>query len=76
MQTSRAYKRARAMNAANKMRANRQQRTTTQTPGTGGQSPGIGIQQQRYREMGQENQRQEQNRPPKDDSMYDIYKTD
>ena len=76
MRQSNAYKRARAMNARNKMLANRDQRTTTQTPGTGGQSPGIGIQQQRYRQIGQDNAAAKAMRPQVDDTLYDIYKTD
>jgi len=71
-----AYKRVRAYNAQNKMMANRDQRTTDRTPGTGGQSAGIGLQQERYRQIGQDNQAAKANRPDMDDSMYDIYKTD
>ena len=71
-----ALKRARAYNAQNKMLANRDQRTTTQTPGTGGQSAGIGYQQERYRQIGQENAAAKANRPDMDNTMYDIYKTD
>ena len=71
-----AYKRARAYNAQERMLRNRPQRTTTQRPGTGGQSMGIGMQQQRYRQIGQENAQAKANRPELDNSMYDIYKTD
>ena len=71
-----AYKRTRAINAGNAMAAGRQERTTTQTPGTGGFTAGLAIQQERYRRMGQDNQRVEGMRPKVDDSMYDIYKTD
>ena len=71
-----AYKRARAYNAQNRILANRDQRTTTQTPGTGGQSAGIGYQQERYRQIGQDNAAAEANRPDMDSSIYDVYKTD
>lgn len=71
-----AYKRARAYNAQERTLRNRQQRTTTQRPGTGGFSQGIGMQQQRYREIGQQNAQAQANRPEMDNSMYDIYKTD
>nr|BDD45489.1 hypothetical protein 1 [Paracoccaceae bacterium] len=70
-----AYKRARAYNAQERTLRNRQQRTTTQTPGTGGFSEGIGIQQQRYREVGKENDQIAANRPDMDNSLYDIYQT-
>ena len=71
-----AYKRARAFNAQNKMLNNMQQSTTTQRAGTGGFTGGLAIQQERYRQMGLDNQQAEANRPQVDNSMYDIYKTD
>lgn len=71
-----AYKRARAYNAQNKMLANRDQKTTTQTPGTGGFTQGLGIQQERYRQMGNERDAAESNRPKVYSTMYDIYKPD
>ena len=70
-----AYKRARAYNANERTLRNRDIKTTTQRPGTGGQSAGIGIQQARYRDIGSQNQRQESLRPQVDDSIYDVYKT-
>ena len=69
-----AYRRAKAYNAKNKLLANRDQRTTTQTPGTGGFTQGLSIQQQRNREMGEERRISEGNRPDMDNSIYDIYK--
>ena len=69
----RAYGLARAYNANKKLSQNRQQRTTDRTPGTGGFTQGIGIQQERYRNIGEENQRQERNRPDLDNNIYDIY---
>ena len=72
----RALARVRAYNGQNRILANRDQPTTTQTPGSGGQSAGLGIQQQRYRDIGQEQDAQVQSRPEMDNSMYDIYKTD
>ena len=69
-----AHRRAKAYNAQNKLLANRDQRTTTQTPGTGGFTQGLGIQQQRNREMGEERRINEGNRPEMDNSIYDIYK--
>ena len=71
-----SYKRTRAMNAQNAIRSSRQPRTTSQTPGTGGFTAGLAIQQERYRRMGQENRQAEGMRPQVDNSMYDIYKTD
>ena len=76
MQQSNAYKRAKALNAQNKMLANRDQRTTTQKPGSGGFSGGVGIQQQRYREIGQQNERTKGFMPELEDNIYDIYKGD
>ena len=70
-----AYKRARAYKGNMAQNAKRPERTTTQTPGTGGFTAGIETQQQRYREMGQENERAEGLMPDKDTSIYDdIYK--
>ena len=69
-----AHRRAKAYNAQNKLLANRDQRTTTQTPGTGGFTQGLGIQQQRNREIGEERRINEGNRPEMDNSIYDIYK--
>ena len=69
-----AHRRAKAYIAHNKLLANRDQRTTTQTPGTGGFTQGLGIQQQRNREMGEERRINEGNRPEMDNSIYDIYK--
>ena len=69
-----AHRRAKAYNAQNKLLANRDQRTTTQTPGTGGFTQGLGIQQQRNREMGEERRINKGNRPDMDNSIYDIYK--
>jgi hypothetical protein len=71
-----AYKRARAFNAQNKMLNNMQQRTTDQRAGTGGFTGGLGIQQERYRQMGYENEQAKANRPQLDNSMYDIYSSD
>ena len=68
-----ALKRARAYQGNMAYNAKRQERTTTQTPGTGGMSPGIGMQQERYREIGQENEAAKGNRPDLDNAMYDIY---
>lgn len=60
--------------------AKRPIRTTSQTPGSGGLSPGVqpgtpgvGIQQQRLREVGDANRRQEAFRPDFKDTVYDIY---
>ena len=59
LQQSNAFKRAKALNAQNKMIANRDQRTTTQRPGTGGFTGGLWQQQERLAQRGKENQRQE-----------------
>ena len=69
-----ALKRARAWNGSQAYAANGPKRTEIRTPGTGGQSAGIGIQQERYREIGQDKQKSESFRPEMSDNIYeDIY---
>lgn len=68
-----ALKRARAYQGNMAYNAKRQEKTTTQTPGTGGISPGIGMQQERYREIGREKAAARSNRPDLENNMYDIY---
>lgn len=51
----------------------RQERTTSQTPGTGGMTQGLGIQQERQRQIGEDKQRAKDLRPDMDDNLYDIY---
>ena len=69
-----ALKRARAWNGRQAYAANGPKRTEIRTPGTGGQSAGIGIQQERYREIGQDKQKSESFRPEMSDDIYeDIY---
>ena len=68
-----ALKRARAYQGNMAYNAKRQEKTTTTTPGTGGLSPGIAMQQERYREIGQDNEAAKGNRPDLDNSLYDIY---
>lgn len=69
-----ALKRARAWNGRQAYRANGPKRTEILTPGTGGQSPGIGIQQERYREIGQDKRTSESFRPRMSDNIYeDLY---
>ncbi len=69
-----ALKRARAWNGRQAYAANGPKRTEIRTPGTGGQSAGIGIQQERYREIGQDKQKSESFRPEMSDNIYeDIY---
>ena len=50
-----------------------QENTTPQTPGTGGMTQGLGIQQQRQRDVGQQKRRSESFRPELEDNIYDIY---
>ncbi len=79
LEQSRAYKTAKRMSGEQRRRRNMDQRTTSRRPGSGGQTigyKGTGIQQMRNREIGQENERSAQNRPPMQDDLYDIYKTD
>ena len=76
LQQSNAYKRAKAINAQNKMLFNRDQKTTTQRPGSGGFTGGVSIQQQRNRDIGQQNERTKGFMPEMEDNMYDIYKGD
>ena len=68
-----AYKRARAYQGNMAYNAKRQIKTTSQTLGTGGQGGGIQMQQDRYREIGQEKRKSQSFRPDMDDSIYDIY---
>ena len=69
-----ALKRARAWNGRQAYEANGPKRTEIRTPGTGGQSAGIGIQQERYREIGQDKRKSESFRPEMSDDIYkDIY---
>ena len=51
----------------------RQEKTTTQTPGTGGMTQGLSIQQERQRNRGEAKERAQSFRPDMDNSIYDIY---
>ena len=53
--------------------AKKQENTTPQTPGTGGMTQGLGIQQERQRKMGEAKERAQNFRPDMDDTIYDIY---
>ena len=68
-----SYKRARAQKGQLAYEAKRPIRTRSKTPGTGGQSAGIAIQQERYRRIGEQNAADKSNRPQKDANIYDIY---
>lgn len=68
------YKRARINKGILAYDAKRQPRTTTQTPGTGGQSAGLAIQQERNRRIGVQRDAEKAKRPQMENSMYDIYK--
>ena len=68
-----AYKRAKQYQGNMAYNAKRQERTTTQTPGTGGFTGGIFQQQERYRNIGRDNAQAKSNRPDMDNSIYDIY---
>ena len=69
-----ALKRARAWNGSQAYAARGPQRTETRTPGTGGQSAGVGIQQERYREIGEDKRTSESFRPKMSDDIYkDMY---
>lgn len=68
-----AYKRARQYQGNMAYNAKRQERTTVQTPGTGGQGAGIEQQQKRYREIGQDRRQSQSFRPDLEDNLYDIY---
>jgi len=50
-----------------------QENTTPQTPGTGGMTQGLSIQQERQRKMGEAKERAQRFRPEMDDTMDDIY---
>ena len=53
--------------------AKQQENTTPQTPGTGGMTQGLGIQQERQRKMGEAKERAQSFKPDMDDTIYDIY---
>lgn len=63
-QRSTAFKRAKLRRGVIKQQQNTDKFRTERKPGTGGFSDGLGIQQQRMREKGQEIQRAEDMRPP------------
>ena len=50
-----------------------QENTTPQTPGTGGMTQGLSIQQERQRKMGEAKERAQSFRPDMDENIYDIY---
>lgn len=54
--------------------AKQQENTTPQTPGTGGMTQGLSIQQERQRRMGEAKERAQSFRPDMEDNIYDIYK--
>jgi len=53
--------------------AKQQENTTPQTPGTGGMTQGLSIQQERQRRMGEAKERAQSFRPDMEDNIYDIY---
>ena len=63
VEQERHERRVKARRGALAYERNRDQFATEQTPGTGGISPGLGIQQQRTREEGEEKRRSESLRP-------------
>ena len=67
-----ALSRARGRKGQMAYQANRPINTTTRRPGTGGQSAGIGIQQQRLREYGEGRKSDFQMKPPS--SKGDLFK--
>ena len=60
---NREERRVKAKRGALAYQRNKPMRTTERAPGTGGFSAGIGIQQQRLRELGDEKRRSESFRP-------------
>ncbi len=68
-----ALKKVRAWNGNEKYQANRQPRTVSQRPGTGGQSAGIGYQGQRTAQAASAAKSARSFRPDLDNSIYDIY---
>lgn len=71
---ARAVGRARQYRGNLAYQANSPKRTVVHTPGTGGQSAGIGIQQERYREIGNENRRMDGFKPEIKDIYKEFYK--
>jgi hypothetical protein len=69
-----ALKRAKAYKGQMAYRANTPINTTTQRPGTGGQSAGIGIQQMRMMDLSAQKARQEELRPEMVDPLSGIYR--
>jgi len=54
--------------------SSKQQRNTTpQTPGTGGMTQGLAIQQERQRKMGEAKERAQSFKPDLEENIYDIY---
>ena len=53
--------------------AKQQENTTPQTPGTGGMTQGLGIQQERQRKMGEAKERAQSFKPDMEENIYDIY---
>ena len=66
-------KQVRSIKGAVDYSAKQQENTTPQTPGTGGMTQGLGIQQERQRKMGEAKERAQNFRPDMDDTIYDIY---
>ena len=50
-----------------------QENTTPTTPGTGGMTQGLAIQQERQRKMGEAKERAQSFKPDLEDNIYDIY---
>ena len=71
---ARAVGRARQYRGGLAYQANAPKRTVVHTPGTGGMSMGIGAQQQRYREIGEQNRRLEGFKPEIKDIYKEFYK--
>ena len=69
----REEKQVRGLKGSMDYAAKRQENTTPQTPGTGGMTQGLSIQQERQRKMGEAKERAQSFRPDMDENIYDIY---
>jgi len=66
-------KQVRGLKGAMDYAGKRQEKTTSQTPGTGGMTQGLAIQQERQRKMGEAKERAQSFKPDMDENIYDIY---
>jgi hypothetical protein len=69
----RQEKQVRGIKGAVDYASKQQENTTPQTPGTGGMTQGLAIQQERQRKMGEAKERAQSFKPDLEENIYDIY---